>query len=100
MGKNKSESKNEGKSKTEILELDEMNVIIRIPKAAASVTVNAVIIDENDKAVKVSRKLSADDIRKARQDFLDNVVLGDDYDARFVLSEEGKKYLERLKDGG
>ena len=59
-----------------------MNIILRIPKDAASVTVTAVLIDENDKTMKVSRRLSAGDIRSARQDFLDNVEDGDDYDAR------------------
>lgn len=79
------------------IELEEMNIFLRIPKSAASVTVNAVIIDENDKAVKVSRKLSSEDIRKARQDFLDYVDEGDDYDAKYVLTEEGRAYLEELK---
>ena len=81
------------------MELDEMNIIIRIPKAAASVTVNAVIIDEDDKTVKVSRKLTAEDIRKARQNFLDNVDDGDDYDGYFVLTDKGEELLDQLRKG-
>ena len=82
------------------IEVEEMNIILRIPKSAASVTVNAVIIDEDDNALKVNRRLSAEDIRKARQDFLDNVEDGDDYDARLVLTDEGMKYLKKLREGG
>ena len=82
------------------IELEEMNVILRIPEAAASVTVTAVTIDENDEPVKVCRRFSAEDIRAARQAFLENVEDGDDYDARFVITDEGMGYLEQLKEGG
>ena len=84
-------------SEPEIMEVEEMNIILRIPNDAASVTVTAVLIDEKDNTVKVSRRLSAGDIRFARQDFLDNVEDGDDYDARYVLTDEGREYLEQLK---
>ena len=36
----------------------------------------------------------------ARQAFLDNVEDGDDYDARFVITDKGMDYLEQLKEGG
>ena len=90
----------EEKDEKEIIELEEMNVILRIPVSAASVTVIALLIDENDEPVKVTRRLSAEEIRSARQVFLDNVTDGDDYDARFVITDEGKDYLELLKEGG
>ena len=90
----------EEKDEKEIIELEEMNVILRIPVSAASVTVIALLIDENDEPVKVTRRLSAEEIRSARQVFLDNVTDGDDYDARFVVTDEGKDYLELLKEGG
>ena len=98
MGKVKNDKNDKKEDKT--VELEEMTIFLRIPKSVASVTVNAVIIDENDKAVKVSRKLSAEDIRKARQDFLDYVEDGDDYNAKFVLTDEGRAYQEGLKRGG
>ena len=82
------------------IELEEMNVILRIPVSSASVTVTAMVIDENDELVKVCRRFSAEDIRAARQVFLDNVEDGDDYDARFVITDEGMGYLEQLKEGG
>ena len=80
------------------MEVEEINVILRIPREAASVTIHAVMIDENDRSVKVSRKLSAEDIRTARQDFLDNVEYGDDYNARYVLTDEGRAYLDSLEE--
>lgn len=84
-----------GKS-NKTMEVEEMNIILRIPKDAASLTVTAVLIGKDDKAVKVGRRLSADDIRSARHAFLDNVEDGDDYDARYVLTDEGREYLEEL----
>ena len=93
MGKNKKTDKAE-----KSIEVEEMNIILLIPKEVASITVNAVIIDADDKTLKVSRRLSVEDIRKARQDFLDNVEGGDDYDAHYVLSDEGMKYLEQLRE--
>lgn len=79
------------------IELEEMNVILRIPAEAASVTISAVVI-KGDKPVKVKKKLNLKDIHQARSDFLDNVEDGDDYNARFVITEKGRRYLEQLKE--
>lgn len=79
--------------------LDEMNVIMRIPERAVAVTVNVTIL-ENGEQVSVSKEMDIVDIRKAREDFLSNVEFGDDYDARFVLTEEGKKYLDEVVRNG
>ena len=91
-----------GKSKKEpkIVELEEMNIILRIPKEAVALEVTASLLDEDGKIMKASTKLSVSDIRVRRQDFLDNVEDGDDYDARFVLTDEGRAYLEQLKKEG
>ena len=85
----------------EKVELDEMNVILRITKEAVSLELNAGILDEAGKLRKVGKRLSVSEIREARQAFLDNVE-GDDYDARFVITEEGRRYLESLRssEGG
>ena len=37
------------------------------------------------------------EIADARQDFLDNVEDGDDYDAIYTLTEEGERYLDSLQ---
>ena len=85
-----------GKKKQKEVELNETNIILKIPENAASLTVIANMVDSDGKLMKVQKTLSVQDIFKARQDFLDNVEGGDDYDAKFVLTEEGKAYLEQL----
>lgn len=85
-----------GKKKQKEVELNETNIILKIPENAASLTVIANMVDADGKLMKVQKTLSVQDIFKARQDFLDNVEGGDDYDAKFVLTEEGKAYLEQL----
>jgi len=83
----------------ETMELEEMNIFLRIPKEAVALEVTASLLDEDGKVMKVSTKLSVSDIRDKRQDFLDNVEDGDDYDARYVLTDEGMEYLQSLKEG-
>ena len=88
-----------GKKKTKEVELQEVNIILRIPENAASLEVCAGLVDENGKFINVKKKLTVQDIFKARQDFLDNVDGGDDYDAKFVLTDEGLEYLNKLREG-
>ena len=72
MGKNK--SKKNKKAKPEYVELEEINIITRIPSKAARITITAEFIDEESGELrKCHKRLCADEIRKARQDFLDNV---------------------------
>ena len=78
------------------MELEEMNIFLRIPKDAVALEVTASLLAEDGKLMKVSKKLAVSDIRDQRQAFLDNVEDGDDYDARFVLTEEGRDYLKQL----
>ena len=95
MGKSKKTKADEHKT----VELEEMNIFLRIPKEAVALEVTASLLDGNGKVQKVKTSLSVSDIRDRRQDFLDNVEDGDDYDARYVLTEEGKAYLESLEGG-
>ena len=85
-----------GKKKQKEVELNETNIILKIPENAASLTVIANMVDSDGKLMKVQKTLSVQDIFKARQDFLDNVEDGDDYDAKYILTEEGKACLDRL----
>ena len=94
MGKAKKTKPDEHK----VIELEEMNIFLRIPKEAVALEVTASLLMDG-KVQKVSTNLSVSDIRDRRQDFLDNVEEGDDYDARYVLTEEGKAYLESLEGG-
>ena len=99
MGKSKKTSPDKHK----VVELEEMNIFLRIPKEAVALEVTASLLNEDGaldgdgKIMKVSTKLSVSDIRDRRQAFLDNVEGGDDYDARYVLTEEGRKYLAQLE---
>ena len=91
-----------GKKKKEepkTIELEEMNIFLKIPKDAVALEVTASLLVDG-KVQRVSKKLSVSDIRERRQDFLDNVEDGDDYDARYVLTEEGMAYLQELRENG
>lgn len=85
--------------KGEIVDLDEINIILKIPKDAARIELVVHMFDDEGEHMKFKKVLGANDIRDARQDFLDNVEDGDDYDARYVITEAGLEYLEALKRG-
>ncbi len=78
------------------VELQEMNIILKIPENAVFLEVKASLMDENGQLMNVMKKLPVQDIFKARQDFLQNVEDGDEYDARYVLTDEGMEYLNSL----
>lgn len=77
------------------IELDEINIIVKIPRDAARVTINAVVLENESSYLKVSTTLNPEDIRQARQDFLDNVEAGDAYDELVVLTDTGREWLEQ-----
>lgn len=82
------------------IEPEEMNIFLRIPKEAVALEVTASLPDADGKVMKVGTKLSASDIHDRRRDFLDNVEDGDEYDALYVLTDEGREYLEQIRKGG
>lgn len=71
------------------IELEEINIILKIPKESVKLQVIAFIPDENDdtKLAKVQANISPSELREMRKDFLDNLI-DDDYDARYVLAEK------------
>ena len=77
-------------------DLEVFNVILKIPKEAIGLTVTAKLL-ENDKVVEAVRELSVSEIHDARQDFLDNVADGDDYDVFYTLTDKGRAELEKMK---
>lgn len=85
------------KKKKEI-ELEEMNIILKVPKSAAALTVEAVLLKTDGKTQKVEKKMDTQELYKARQDFLDNVDFGDDYDGKFVITEKGRQFLEEMEN--
>lgn len=79
------------------IQIEDMGVIIRIPKEAVRLEITVLILDEDGNLQKVCAEFSASDIREARQAFLDNVEFGDDYDAMWQLTEKGRRQLEEMK---
>lgn len=82
------------------IELEETNVILKIPKDAFALKLIAYVPNGEEKPHKCEKDLSLQELIAARKDFLENVEFGDDYDAKYVLSEEGKRYLEELRASG
>ena len=82
----------------EFVELEEENIILKIPKNTIGLTVEALILDENEATQKVHKKLGLSDVRECRQKFLDNLI-DDDYDCTYVLTDKGRECLEQLSKG-
>lgn len=74
------------------------HIILAIPRDTARLKVEATLFDKDGRLHVCEIVLGTEDIRKARQDFLDNVG-DDDYDARYVLTDEGRRLLEQMKSG-
>lgn len=81
----------------DMVELDEYNLIIKIPRESVKLEIKAVFLDDNDELATVCKTLKLRDIQEARKDFLENVEDGDDYDARYVLTDEGREWLEEFR---
>jgi len=77
------------------IELDEMDIMLRVPAGACALELTAIMMDENHKTYEVSRAISPAELYKARQNFLE--YIGDGYDDTYVLTEKGKEWLEELK---
>ena len=80
------------------VELREMNIFLKVPESAVALEVSAKIIDGNGNLVRVGKSLTVQNLFRARKDFLDNVPDGDDYDAKYVLTDTGRECLERLME--
>ena len=83
----------------EEIEVEEINIILKIPKETARLHVEATVLNPSGNPQKIAKTLSVSEIQKARQDFLDYVEFGDDYDAEYTLTEKGRELLERMKAG-
>lgn len=81
---------------TDIL-LDQMNIFVAVPENCVGLELNATILNDKNELEHVSKKLSLNEIILARNDFLTYVAGGDDYNATYVLTDDGKAYLESLR---
>lgn len=84
-------------NKREEIELDQINIILPIPKESVSMELTVKIMYD-DTIKTVGKQFTIGDIHDMRQDFLDNVEFGDDYNASYVITEEGKRCLEALEN--
>lgn len=79
------------------LDTELIHIIVQVPKDTVTVSFDAKLL-QNGKLVTAHMDMSAEEFRQARQDFLDNKYGGDDYDAVYALTEEGRKYAEKLME--
>lgn len=77
--------------------VETMPIIIRIPVNSAHLEIKAKIMDEDGQTTEGICSFTPNQIAAARRDFLDNVDWGDEYDAVYSLTEEGKKLARFLK---
>lgn len=83
------------KFEKEIPDEDFIHIILPVPKDTVTVSVTAKMI-QNGKLIEAKMDMTPEDFRQLRQDFLDEVDGGDEYDKVWELTEEGRKYAEKL----
>ena len=74
----------------------EMGIILKIPVNAITMSITVNFIDGDGEVKQQIAEFDHSDIIDFRKDFLDNVELGDDYDALYALPEQGNEYLKSL----
>lgn len=70
-----------------------MGIIMKIPEESESIRMEIDFVDTSGVKRKCVAQFNKDDIDGMRQDFLDNVEFGDDYDAVYVLTDKAEIYL-------
>ena len=84
-------------NKNDIVELEEESVILRIPKNTVFLKIEATVVDNDGELERYRISMPLEDVKNARTYFEENV--GDeDYDAKWILTEEGRRYLEQLEE--
>lgn len=86
------------KVENEIQEEELIHIILPVPKDTVTVSVTAKMI-QNGKLIEAKMDMSAEEFRQSRQDFLENVEDGDDYDKVWTLTEEGRNHLNQIMGG-
>lgn len=86
------------KFEKEIPDEDFIHIILPVPKDTVTVSVTAKMI-QNGKLIEAKMDMPPEDFRQLRQDFLDEVEAGDEYDDVYTLTEEGERYADMLLRG-
>jgi hypothetical protein len=75
------------------LDCELINIIVKVPENTVACKFTATMITDDGKLQDAEMKMNATEFRQARQDFLENVDGGDDYDAMYTLTEKAKREL-------
>jgi len=80
----------------EEIELQEHRAMVYLPENAVSVWFNVAVYEDGE-IVNVSKKMTMEELREAFRKADDGYI---DEDDKFVITEEGKAYLEEMKEKG
>ena len=73
----------------------DMGIILKIPRESESLIVGITVTDAaTGKEKHGSIRFDKDDIDEMRQDFLENVELGDNYDDVYMLTDIGLEFCK------
>ena len=75
-----------------------INIIMKVPQGTSYLSATAKLFDKKGEPVSYQMEMDAEMLAEARQDFLDNVEDGDEYDQVYCLSEFGRATLEQAKE--
>lgn len=81
-----------GKMEPQELDCELINIIVKVPKETVACRFTAKMLQDG-KLIEAHMEMTPEEFRQARQDFLDNVEGGDEYDSVYVLTDEAKKKL-------
>ena len=74
------------------LDCELINIIVKVPAETVACGFTAKLLQDG-KLVEAHMEMSPEEFRQARQDFLDNVEEGDEYDRVYVLTDKAKREL-------
>ena len=66
------------------IELEEMNIILKVPVGTACIKMQCSLLDDDGEIMEVSTVINSKGVYEARRDFLENVEDGDDYDVVYT----------------
>lgn len=81
----------------EELDTELIHIIVQVPKDTVTCSFEAKMLIDG-KLETAHMDMTPEEFRQARQDFLDEVEAGDEYDAIYALTDEYKAYLEGKHD--
>lgn len=82
-------------TQNEELDTELIHIIVQVPKDAVSVSFDAKLLRDG-KLIDAHMDMTPEEFRQARQGFLDEVEAGDEYDAVYTLTDEGKALTDKL----